>query len=74
MKTLKSFLLSLLSCVAIAYAGAFFEVWTLPGHKDIITAKEMGQKLKPYFGFSDDLREIRDDMREKNEKVFEEDK
>jgi hypothetical protein len=67
---MKSFLLSLLSCVAIAYTGAFFEVWQLPRHENILTARDVGRKLKPFFKFTDDVREIRDDMREKNEKVF----
>ena len=67
---MKSFLLSLLSCVAIAYTGAFFEIWELPRHEKILTARDVGRKIKPFFKFTDDVREIRGDMKEKNESVF----
>ncbi len=67
---MKSFLLSLLSCVAIAYIGAFFEVWNLPRHEKMFTAHDFIRKIKPFFGYNDDLRDMRDDMREKNEEMF----
>jgi len=70
MKALKSFLLSLLSCVAIAYTGAFFEVWKLPRHDNMFTAADLARKIKPFFGYNDDLREMRDGMREENEEMF----
>ena len=67
---MKSFLLSLLSCVAIAYTGAFFEVWKLPHHESILTARDVGRKMEPLFEFTEDVRDIRDGIREENEKVF----
>ena len=67
---MKSFILSLLSCVAIAYTGAFFEVWKLPRHGEVLTARDVGRKIKPFFKFTDDVREIRDDMKEENEAIF----
>lgn len=67
---MKSFILSLLSCVAIAYTGAFFEIWKLPRHDHMFTATDLARKIKPFFGYNDDLREIRDGMREKNEEAF----
>lgn len=67
---MKSFLLSLLSCVAIAYVGAFFEVWTLPRHGKMFTATDLARKIKPFFGYDNDLREMRDDLRQKNENIF----
>lgn len=67
---MKSFILSLLSCVAIAYIGAFFEIWKLPRHDKMFTATDFARKIKPFFGYDDDLREIRTGMREKNEEMF----
>ncbi len=70
MRALKSILLSLLSCVAIAYTGAFFEIWKLPRHDNMFTADDFARKIKPFFGYNDDLRDMRDGMREKNEEMF----
>ena len=67
---MKSFLLSVLSCLTIAYLGAFFEVWSLPRHENMWTAHDVGRKLRPWFEFTDDVREARDGMREENEAVF----
>lgn len=70
MKALKSFLLSLLSCVAIAYTGAFFEIWKLPRHDDMYTYHDLAKVVKPWFGFTDDLREIRDGEIAEKERIF----
>ena len=70
MKTLKSFLITLLCCAAIAYIGAFFEIWKLPRHDNMFTARDFARKIKPFFGFNDDLRELRTDLRTKNEEIF----
>lgn len=67
---MKSFILSLLSCVAIAYIGAFFEVWKLPRHDHMFTATDFARKIKPFFGYNDDLREMRDGIRQKHEDEF----
>ncbi len=67
---MKSFLLSLLSCIAIAYTGAFFEIWTLPQHQDMVTARDVARKLGPFLKFTDDVREIRNERREKSEAAF----
>ena len=67
---MKSFLLSLVSCIAIAYTGAFFEIWTLPRHQKMITARDVARKLRPMFEFTDDVREIRNERREKTEAAF----
>ena len=68
---MKSFLMTLIAVAAVAYAGAFFEVWELKVlGDDPLTAKDVGRKLGHFFDFTDDLREIRDDLREKNENIF----
>jgi len=68
---MKSWAITLIAAAAVAYTGAFFEVWKLDilGN-DPFTAADLGQKLGQLFDFTDDLREIRDDLREKNEKIF----
>ena len=67
---MRSFLLSLLSCVAIAYTGAFFEIWVLPRHENMLTADDVARKLSPLFEFTEDVRNIRNDIRKKTEAVF----
>ena len=70
LKKMKSFLLSLFSCVTIAYTGAFIEVWTLPQHRDMVTVHDVIRKLQPMFKFTDGVREIRNGRRAKTEAVF----
>ena len=68
---MKSLGLTLIAAAAIAYAGAFFEIWdiALLGD-DPLTAADVGERIGLLFDFTDDLREIRDDLREENTKIF----
>ena len=70
MKALKSFILSLLSCVAIAYTGAFFEIWKLPRHEDMYTYHDFAKVVKPWFGFTEDLRDMRNSEVAEKERIF----
>lgn len=68
---MKSLGLLPIAAVGFAYAGAFFEVWEIPLLGDNpITATNVGARVGHFFDFSDDLREIRDDLREDNTGTF----
>lgn len=68
---MKSFMVTLFAVAGVAFIGAFFEIWEIEFlGEDHITAKDVGAKLGRAFDFTDDLREIRDDLREETEGEF----
>ena len=68
---MKSLGLTLIASAAIAYAGAFFEVWEVPIFgDDPLTVTDVGDRISHFFDFTDDLREIRDDLREETTDIF----
>ncbi|MDE0825298.1 MAG: hypothetical protein OSA48_00645 [Akkermansiaceae bacterium] len=68
---MKSFVITLFTVAGVAHLGAFFETWeiSLLGD-DHLTAEQVGERLGKAFDFTNDLREIRDDLREQTEGEF----
>ena len=64
---MKSLGLTLIAAAAIAYSGAFFEVWEVPVlGDDPLTFSDVGERVGHFFDFTDDLREIREELREES--------
>jgi hypothetical protein len=65
---MKSLALTIITFIAIAYSGAFFEVWELRIlGEDPVTATDVGERLGHYFDFTNDLRDLREDLRREKE-------
>lgn len=68
---MKSLGLTAIAAAGLAYAGAFFEVWTIPVFgENPVTVTDVGERVGHFFDFTDDLRQIRDDLREDNTRIF----
>ena len=68
---MKSFVITLFAVAGVAFIGAFFEIWEISFFgDDHITAKQVGERLGKAFDFTNDLREIRDDLREEAKGAF----
>lgn len=68
---MKSFAVTLLAAVGLAYAGVFFEIWNLSVFgEDPVTFKDVGRKLGHYFDYTDDFREIREEELQNTKDIF----
>lgn len=73
---MKSLLISSVAVIGVLHGGAFLSVWDVPYVNGHLTYQDLGRKLNKVWGVDETygaLRKKREEVREENEAIFDED-